>query len=408
MRITSLFRTRPSFYLLDGGEHGQTMQHFSKAIFRNDNINLKFAELKINEERWGVKYIDTLEQTLKEISPDIKRGDFIALPALALATLRQLEQCVRNILGLNVELTTQNLKSNKNILLQMLQKIYQNQAKYEKDIESIDPNAQQFGFLAGVINEINKLTAKGANFYIPTGHPIDYAIRITADQRGCKDELYRYIATGKDEDGKVRKVVQDMKESGYYNLNLLTLANAHIVNVGNLDNQEYIYSAFDSLANDSERGVYNFYPIRNKSDKLLGFSFRDRSSLEYDINEYGGKREIGELLKFVGLNIRDVIADSMEYRILKQLIKENHSRTLAPDKLYRISDIYDESVIRERKLDCLGSFVNRDGNFVFDVNQNGEVLFQKCNIEGSSRPSVVSMWGSCFSSIMAAKRDFSK
>ena len=155
----------------------------------------------------------------------------------------------------------------------MLQKIYQNQAKYEKDIESIDPNAQQFGFLAGVINEINKLTAKGANFYIPTGHPIDYAIKITADQRGCKDELYRYIATGKDEDGKVRKVVQDMKESGYYNLNLLTLANAHIVNVGNLDNQEYIYSAFDSLANDSERGVYNFYPIRNKSDKLLGSVF---------------------------------------------------------------------------------------------------------------------------------------
>ncbi len=92
MRITGLFKRKPSFYLLDGGEHGQTMQHFSKAIFRNDNINVKFTELKINEDRWGVKYIDTLEQTLKELSPDVKRGDFISLPALALATLRQLEQ----------------------------------------------------------------------------------------------------------------------------------------------------------------------------------------------------------------------------------------------------------------------------------------------------------------------------
>ncbi len=311
-------------------------------------------------------------------------------------------------MGLTIELTTENLKSNKNILLEMLQKIYNNQTKYEKEIESIDQNGQQFGFLAGVINEINKLTAKGANFYIPTGHPIDHAIRITAGHRGCKDELYRYIATGNDEDGKVKKIIQDVRDSGYYNLNLLTLANAHIVNVGNRDNQEYIYSAFDTLANDSERGVYNFYPIRNKSDDLLGFSFRDRSTLEYDISEYGGKREISELLKFVGLNIRDVIADSKAHLMLKQLIKKGKNRTLAPDRLYRIADIYDEAVIREKKLDCLGSFINRDGTFVFDINQNGEVLFQKCNIEGSSRPSVVPMWGSCFSSIMAAKRDFSK
>lgn len=70
--------------------------------------------------------------------------------------------------------------------------------------------------------------------YIPTGHPVDYTIKDLAEKRGQKPDLYRYIATGSDEEGKVKRILDEVKNSGSYNLNLLALSDAHIVNIEGL------------------------------------------------------------------------------------------------------------------------------------------------------------------------------
>ena len=73
--------------------------------------------------------------------------------------------------------------------------------------------------------------------------------------------------------------------------------------------------------------------------------------------------------------------------------------------MYKITDVYGEKEIEARKLDLLGQFVNREGKLVFDVNPKGQVVFKKTNCEGSERPSVYSMWGSCFATVNAIKND---
>jgi hypothetical protein len=58
--------------------------------------------------------------------------------------------------------------------------------------------------------------------YIPTGHPVDYTIKDLAEKRGQKPDLYRYTSTGNDEEGKVKRILDEVKNSGSYNLNTLT------------------------------------------------------------------------------------------------------------------------------------------------------------------------------------------
>jgi len=393
-------------FILDGGGHGCSMEHFARAIFKNTDANVKFQRVNVNENLYDVKIMDSLEKTLKELSDDIKPGDFTIIPALALASLRKLKRGIADILNINETLTPQNLNSKKSILLNMLEKIYKNKSKYEKELEYLDQNSQEYGFLWGVIQQINNLSGKGVNMYIPTGHPVDYTIKDLAEKRGQKPDLYRYIATGSDEEGKVKRILDEVKNSGSYNLNLLALSDAHIVNIEGLHKKDYIFSAYDSLANDSERGVYNFYPVRNNSGEVKGYSFQDRSTVEYTYDEYGGNKDIADLLKFTGLKINDFLADTKEHLKLKKLVQQNKDTNVCSDKLYKLNEIYEEPEIRKNKLDYMGGFTTRKRNLVFDVNNQGEIMFQKCNCEGSSRPSVVSMWGSCFAAIKAAKRDF--
>lgn len=103
-----------------------------------------------------------------------------------------------------------------------------------------------------------------------------------------------------------------------------------------------------------------------------------------------------------------VFADANDHKRYRELVKQGKSTKVLPDKLYKISDVFDQNEITGRKLDYLGGFINNDQKLVFDINSKGKILFQKCNCEGSERPSVKSMWGCCFSTIGAIKRDIRK
>lgn len=116
----------------------------------------------------------------------------------------------------------------------------------------------------------------------------------------------------------------------------------------------------DSLANDSERGVYNFYPVRNNSGEVKGYSFQDRSTVEYTYDEYGGNKDIADLLKFTGLKINDFLADAKEHLKLKKLVQQNKDTNVCSDKLYKLNEIYEEPEIRKNKLDYMGGFTTRN------------------------------------------------
>ena len=88
-------------FILDGGGHGCSMEHFARAIFKNTDANVKFQRVNVNENLYDVKIMDSLEKTLKELSDDIKPGDFTIIPALALASLRKLKRGIADILNIN-------------------------------------------------------------------------------------------------------------------------------------------------------------------------------------------------------------------------------------------------------------------------------------------------------------------
>lgn len=42
-------------FILDGGGHGCSMEHFARAIFKNTDANVKFQRVNVNENLYDVK-----------------------------------------------------------------------------------------------------------------------------------------------------------------------------------------------------------------------------------------------------------------------------------------------------------------------------------------------------------------
>lgn len=203
-------------------------------------------------------------------------------------------------------------------------------------------------------------------------------------------------------------MLKDAKERNLYDFNLLSLCKGHIVNIKGKNNRDYLFTAKDGFANDGERGVYNFSPVRNSYGKLLGYSYHDESTIEYPYDEFNGNDKISNLCKYVGLPYRDFMPSYSETKTFREYVKKGYSTAGLPDKLYPIREAFSLEEIKNRELDKLGYFINKEQNLIFDTNSQGKIIFQKTNCEGSEKPSVVSMWGSCFSSINAMVRDIKK
>ena len=206
---------------------------------------------------------------------------------------------------------------------------------------------------------------------------------------------------GKDPEGKVKKFLEELKEQKIQKLNLLGLSKAHMVTIEDLNKNNYIYGAYDSFVTDRARGVHNFSPVRDKNGKLLGYSYHDTSTPEILYDDYNDNDEIENIVKFTGLNIRECLADEKAHQDFKK-------GKINSDKIYSMKKILSQNEIEAGKLDYLGEYISADKKLVFDTNSRDEVLFQKTNCEGSERPSVVSMWGSCFATLNKIKEDIFK
>lgn len=292
--------------------------------------------------------------------------------------------------------------------MKFLEEIYNYKYYYSSEINKFDKDSQDLAYTYGVINEINKLVDKGVNVYIPAGHGADSTIKWLAKSNNVSNQLYQFVAKHIDPDYKIRSLMDIAEVKKYYDFNLLALCNAQIVNIKGKNNNDYIFSAKDSFINDGERGVYNFTPVRNSYGKILGYSYHDESTIEYPYDEYPGNENIANLCKYVGLQYREFAPSYEEIKKFQEYVSRGYSTNYLPDKLYPLEQIYQKEYIKKRNLDKLGAFINNKQDLVFDTNSYGKILFQKTNCEGSDKPSVVSMWGSCFSAINAMGRDLRK
>lgn len=397
-------------HIVDGFLHADNMEHFAKAALKNaskiSDLNMHYVEC--NRIDINTKQMSSIEDKLKSISSYIKSGDYLAIPGLASVSISNLSDRIKSVLGKNVYLTPQNLRINKNMIMEFLKEIYEYKHYYSSEISYLDKNSQDLAYTYGVINEVNKLVDRGVNVYIPAGHGADSTIKWYAKSNGMSDNLYRYIAKQSDPDGKVKQLLRNMEGRNLYDFNLLSLCRGHIVNIKGKNSRDYLFTAKDGFANDGERGVYNFTPVRNSYGRILGYSYHDESTVEFPYEDFSGNSNIANLCKYVGLKYSDFRPTQSENNKFRECVRKGYSTASLPDKLYKIQEVFDYREIRDRRLDVLGSYINNEQNLVFDVNSKGKIIFQKTNCEGSEKPSVVSMWGSCFSSINALVRDVKK
>ena len=400
---------KANVHIIDGFLHADNMEHFAKAALkRTDKISdLKMHYVECNRLDINSKQMSSVEDMLKSISGSLKAGDFLVIPGLASVPVLNLIDRIKNVAGKNLRLTAQNIKLHKNSIMQFLKEIYTYRNYYSDEISYLDKNSQDLEYTYGVINEVNNLAERGVNVYIPAGHGADSTIKWLAKSNNISDDLYRYISKNSDSEGKIKKLIKEAEQKNYYDFNLLALCKGNIVNIKGLNNKDYIFSAKDGYANDGERGVYNFTPVRNSGGRILGFSYHDESTVEYPYEEFKSDPDVDNLSRYVGLSYRDFISSYDEDSKFREYIKNGYSTETLPDKLYALHDIFDEQEIKARGLDKLGNFINNQ-KLIFDTNSNGQIIFQKTNCEGSNRPSVLSMWGSCFSAINAMARDINK
>ena len=393
------FFRKPTLHIIDGGDHAVTMNSFASVILKDTGVKIKHYETELHPQYKGVKMLRGLKEKVDNLVDEAKRGDYAAIPASAPVFVTNLEEGIREFLGRLEFLSPENLASKRKVLLTLIEGLSAN--KEREYPHYIDLDRQGYEHLPDLIKSINKLVDKGVNVYIPAGHPSEHIIKHIFRQTSETPYLYRFIAKGQDPEGKVKAVLENIRKTKQQRINLLGLSKAHFVTIEGLDKKDYIYGAYNSLVTDRARGVHNFSPVRDKSGKLLGYSYHDTKTPEFPYEKYGGNEEVENIVKFTGLNIRDCLADSKAHQDFKK-------GKINPDKIYSMNEVLSQIEIKERKLDYLGDYISADKQLVFDTNSKGEVLFQKTNCEGSERPSVVSMWGSCFSTLNKIKEDIYK
>lgn len=388
-------------HIVDGGIHANNMQHFLKAM--KGSFDIKMHDVLVNSQDRSTKQLKSVEEQLKNLNN--RRAnyafEYIAVPILASVPLLNIQDQYNAIMGENKVFTPENIKSNKENLLKFLKEIYNYPNLYSKYIGYMDPIGQGIQYTYGIIQEINKLVKKCAYIYVPSGHPMDLTLKWMAGERGQKPELYHYIATGEDIDDKVARMQKEIKDKNWYNFNLLSLSDAKIVGVKDTDwKKDYIFAAYDSCVTDGARGVYNLSPVR-ENNQLVGYSFTDKYNNDYPYSEFPLNTEVYTLTRFVGKNKDEVLATEAETKCFL----DHDNRYHYVDKLFKVEDVFTESEIAQNKINIQGKYVDRSRKLFFDENKDGKIIFKKCDCEGSGRPSVLSVWGSCYALMNAIVRD---
>lgn len=380
-------------HIIDGGIHADNMKHFMHAMKSSAEITMH--DVEVNSKDIYTKQLKSVEEQLKKLNErsDDYSSEFIALPVLAQVPLLNIQDQYKEVIGEDITLTPQNIKSNKAKLMTFLRKIYERPEWYREYTGYMDPILQGIEYSYGIIQEINKLVAKKAKVYLPSGHPNDLTVKWMAGEKNLKPEIYHYIATGEDLNGSVAAMEKEIKDKNWYSFNLLTLSNARIVGLKSPDwKSDYIFSAYDSCINDSARGVFNLTPLR-EGDKVVGFTYLG-STNDYPYEEFPLLSRVEDLLPFVGKKKSEVLATEDE---TEEFVKT--------DKLYKIEDVFTPQEIEEKKISLRGKFVDKSLKLFFDENNDGDIIFRNCDCERSGRPSVMPVWGSCYAALNAIARD---
>lgn len=392
-------------HIVDGGIHANNMQHFLKAV-RND-ADIQMHDVALNTKDRSVKQLKSAEEQLRNLCAKIRNysGEYTAVPILASVPLLNIQDQYNKIMGENRVFTPENIKANKADILYFLKKIYDNPNQYSEYISYMDPLSQGIEHTYGVIQAINAIIKKGNSVYVPSGHPNDLTLKWMAAQKGLKPELYHYIATGKDMNNSVAGMRQEIIDKNWYTFNLLSLSEARIVGLKSPDWQhDFIFSAYDSCITDVARGVYNLSPLRVDGN-LLGYSFTENYMNDYPYEEFPMNKQVENLVEFVGKNRKDVLATVDETELLRSHLKGEIPITSVPDKLYPIRDVFPLGKIKSERIDLQGEYVDKTLTLFFDENDEDKIIFKKCDCEGSGRPSVLSVWGSCYATLNAIARD---
>lgn len=390
-------------HIVDGGKHADDMEHFAGSVSNKMEIHMHRME---NTKESGLnKPLRNVEAQLQQINRYklTDENSYVAIPVKITVPLQNLQEQYKQVMGYYLHLQPHSTKTCKKKIMEFLRVLYENPEKYKKYIRYMDPQNQGIEYAYGIINEIDNLKCR--KVYVPSEHPQEETLNWLAGERGEKPELTNYLATGYDKDNKVHNMLDYIKGEGWYNFNLLTLSRADVVNLKKLDGEtDHIYSAYDTTVNKGARGVYNLTPIR-ENGKVTGYSFKDTFSNDYPYDEFPHNDEIKDIIKFVGQNESDVVANDDETARFKEALRQNKDMLEFANKLYPVWKVFDEKELNEGKIFDKGDFVDYKLENYFRRNGDYKIIYPEADCESSGRPSVMGMWGSCYSMFTAIAKD---
>ncbi|MBQ6516137.1 tetratricopeptide repeat protein [bacterium] len=386
------FRSK-DIQILDAGKHMSDLSAALQEGLIGEDVKIEKVHVELNKQDNSRKQMDSVNKNLEKILKSEKLPDYVVLPFSMSVDILNLNDQYERVMGEKFTFTPENVNFNKDKMMNFLLKIKNHPNTYCDYIGYMDPIGQGIEKTYDVIQNINKLVEKGVKVYIPAGQPNDLSMKWAIGKDNLKPEFYYYLSKNKDVDGKITYLKNDIADKNWYKLNLLCFSDAENVGTLNYRGDKFIYSAYDTNVTQYKKGTYNLYPVRKWNGNIKGYSYygRENTGLE-DISLKNDK-----LKDFVGKDISSVLASDSEHTDFNLYNKKNEK------KLYRVDRIC--KLYCTPKTELMGKYVDSSLTLFFDTNTAGEVIFNKTNIEGSQRPSIFGMWGSCFSAITAVIDD---
>ena len=381
--------TRKDITVLDSGKHMSDLTSALEEGLLGEDVTIEKHQLEVNQKDPTRKQMDSLNKNLERILKSDKKPDYVVIPLSMPVDILNLNDQYERVMGEKFEFNPENVNYNKDKIMEFLLEIKKNPDSNRTYINYMDPIGQGIEKTYDVIQNINKLVASGIKVYIPAGQPNDLSMKWEIQKKDLKPEFYYYLAKHHDVSGKINYLKQEQADKNWYKLNMLCFSDAENVGTLNYKGDKFIYSAYDTNVTQYKKGTHNLYPVRKWNGKIKGYSFYDRNNIVLKNIDLKNER----IKLFVGEYLSSVLASDSEHDDFNYFNKVN------PNKLYKVDKIKKLDNLPKKEL--MGQFVDSSLSLFFDVNSYGEVIFNKTNIEGSERPSIFGMWGSCFSTINA-------
>lgn len=415
--------------------HATLLQKLAYSLASNEKPALeKKIDVEINKINIAQNpkdILDKLKQLNNKAEVDPDSIDYLMMPLFSKVSLAFLSRLVSYRSNAQIDFTPENLLENKEIVRETLKDVSENQEKYKDFISEFresDPYAQGLEFVYPTIIELEKLKQKNINVFIIGNHSYLEPLKALAKTEGLKPELYNYIATGKDPENKIARLIQKVEQNKSYEVNLYDFSDINKVYMLKPNGTRHIYTNKDGdlLVNTAARGTFNLSPVRENGN-LVGYSFIDEAQTHFSNDEFKPDNQIE---RFVGLPLRKFLAKNSDYEDFKKYLGlKKHKESKAgfegeeiilegkiKDKLFKINDprfeeIFSKKEIKDNKMLLKGDYVDYQMLF-FRENDKGQVIFPNTDCEGSGRPSVCSMFGVCLALVQAVindvKQNFSK